>query len=90
MKKGTVTIQRYTAPKTSRAARISQIATGVVASGLVLVSQAMAAGDADIAAMATNATDGTNAVKTAVVALVGVVLTIGLLIWGSRHLKPKG
>lgn len=89
MKKGTVTIERYTAPKTSRAARISQIATGVVASGLVLASQAFAV-DADISAMAKNATDGTDAVKTAVVALVGVVLTIGLLIWGSRHLKPKG
>jgi hypothetical protein len=45
---------------------------------------------ADITAMAGNAQSGVDAIKTAVVGLVGVIVVIGLLVWGAKHLKPKG
>lgn len=44
----------------------------------------------DVEALASIGTSGANSVKTAVIAVATIVVTIGLLIWASRHLKPKG
>ena len=46
--------------------------------------------DNDVSKLASTATAGGDAVKSAVVTMAGVVVVIGLLVWASRHLKPKG
>lgn len=43
-----------------------------------------------LATLNTKASDGVSGIVTTVATVAGIALTIGLIIWGVRHLKPKG
>ena len=67
--------------------RRSRVLTAVLLLPLALTG---VAGAQEIEAMATSVQGGVDTVKTAVFAIVGVVVLIGLGVWAARHLKPKG
>ena len=60
------------------------------ASGLALVNSAMAQATDPLAGLNTQASGGVSGIVATVLTIAGVCLTIGLVVWGVRHLKPKG
>lgn len=87
--------QSQPAARTLHLAEVPQEAPSLWArsltTGLILTAALLApiAGAQDVEALAATATSGTDSVKTVVLAIAGVALTIGLVIWGVRHMKPK-
>lgn len=54
------------------------------------MSLAATAGAQDVTALGATASTGAASVLTAVVAIGGTVVAIGLLVWGASKLKPRG
>lgn len=76
---------------TNRTRNLRVTVAAAVASGLALVNSAMAQAVTDpLAALNTQASGGVSGVVGTVLTIAGVCLTIGLVVWGVRHLKPKG
>lgn len=44
----------------------------------------------DLSTLGATATSGTDTVQAVVLTLAGVTIAISLIVWGARHMKPKG
>lgn len=70
----------------------SRIVAGLKTSALLapLALSGLAGAQAtEVAAMAADVQGGADAVQTAVIALVGTILVIAVIMWGSGKLRPK-
>ena len=75
---------------TNRTRNLRVTVAAAVASGLALVNSAMAQVTDPLAGLNTQASGGVSGIVATVLTIAGVCLTIGLVVWGVRHLKPKG
>lgn len=75
---------------TKRPFNLRATAVAVVASGFALVNSAMAQVTDPLATLNSQASGGVSGIVATVLTIAGVCLTIGLVVWGVRHLKPKG
>ena len=75
---------------TNRTRNLRVTVAAAVASGLALVNSAMAQATDPLAGLNTQDSGGVSGIVATVLTIAGVCLTIGLVVWGVRHLKPKG
>jgi len=81
-------IEKYNQTAT-RARLVTGLKTGVLLAPFAMTGAFAQTGD-PIAAMGTTASTGADTVQDTIVKIAGVVVVIGLLIWGATKLKPRG
>jgi hypothetical protein len=91
MRKNEVTVFRGETEVLPFGARVQRAGYGLLAAATLALSGLASAQETDpLASLNAKASAGVGSITTTVVTIAGVVLTIGLIIWGTRHLKPKG
>lgn len=72
-----------------RARLVTGLKTSLLLAPFAMTGAFAQTGD-PIAAMGTTASTGADTVQSTIVKIAGVVVVIGLLIWGATKLKPRG